>query len=91
MEEWGVFGFFILPFVPMLARLHWLAGVAGIGAALLIMMLTGNSGIGSLGVAALVLGASSFIVIKKTGEYKLIDTFSLVACIILIVVALVLA
>ena len=91
MEAWGVFGFFILPFVPMLARLHWLAGVAGIGAALLIMMLTGNSGIGSLGIAALVLGASSFIIIKKTGEYQLVDTFSLVASIILIVVALVLA
>lgn len=91
MEAWGVFGFFILPFVPMLARLHWLAGVAGIGVALLIMMLTGNSGIGSLGIAALVLGASSFIIIKKTGEYQLVDTFSLVACIILIVLALVLA
>ena len=91
MEAWGVFGFFIFPFVPMLARLHWLAGVAGIGIALLIMMLTGNSGIGSLGVAALVLGASSFVVIKKTGEIQIVDIFSLIASIVLIVLALVLA
>ena len=91
MEEWGVIGFFILPFVPMLARLNWIIGVIGIAIALLIMVLTGNNGIGSLGVAALVLGASSFVIIKKTGEYMLVDTFSLVASIILLVLAIVLA
>ena len=91
MEEWGAIGLFILLFTPTLGRLHWIAGLVSIVAGVLVMILTGNDSVGSLGIAGVVCIASGFTHNKITGEIVITDIFSYVAGILLIILAFVAA
>lgn len=89
MEEWGVIGFFVLLFAPTLGRLHWLAGVVTIAAGILVMLLAGGDSVGALGISGLVCIASSYVHNKTTGDIEIVDIFSYIAGIVLIILAFV--
>ena len=77
MEDWGVIGFFILLFAPIIGRLHWIIGVVTIAAGILVMLLAGGDGAGSLGISGLVCIGSSYVTDKLTGDIEIVDIFTL--------------
>ncbi|MBO7287097.1 MAG: hypothetical protein J6U85_02590 [Bacteroidales bacterium] len=84
-----VIGFIILLFTPTLGRLHWIAGLVSIVAGVLVMILTSNDSVGSLGMAGLACIGSGFTHKKITGEIVITDIFTYVAGILLIILAFV--
>jgi hypothetical protein len=91
MEDWGAIGFFILLFAPIIGRLHWIIGVVTIAAGILVMLLAGGDGAGSLGISGLVCISSSYVTDKLTGDIEIVDIVSYIAGIVLLILAFVVA